>query len=179
MVDEFNDHIASGAFHQNVDADNDLDDAFASAITPSSFPSIVSKLLTSMRQHFTNDNGQGAGSAGLDPATTDTTLNPYHHVGGPVFDLTNMPLFQSVGGTAESYRALADIWRAYEAHRVSATVHDSADGTNALTGLPLLLDVHYAFFVQLAALSPTVPDSQSSGAVTLMTQVGAIETDPN
>lgn len=175
MVDEFNDHLTQASVHQNNDTDNDLDGAFASSVTPETFPATVSRLLSAVRQHFTNDNGQGPGTAGLDPASGDTTPNAYHHVSVPVFDLTNMPLFSSVSGTAESYRALADIWRAYESHRVSTAVHDNQDSTNTLTTLPALLTVHKEFFSQLAAISPTVPETQTSGAVQLMTQVGAKE----
>lgn len=170
MVTDFNAHLDEASVHANDDTDNDLDSGFGSAPTPAEMARIVTALLRSLRQHLLNDNGQGPGTAGTDPATGDATPDPYHSA----FDYTNLPLFESASGP-ESYRALADIWRSYEAHRANATIHDAADSTNTLTALPALLAVHSAFFSQLAAISPTVPDTQTSGAVQLMTQVGATE----
>lgn len=168
MVTAFNAHIDESGVHVNDDTDNELDTGLAGAPTPASIAQIVTSLLSAARQHMMDDNGQGPGTAGT--SVGDATPNPYHSE----FDYTNLPLFESVSGP-ESYRALADIWRSYEAHRVSG-VHSSSDGTNTLSSLPPLLAVHSAFFSQLAALSPTVPDTQTTGAVQLMTQVGAEET---
>lgn len=171
MISNFNAHLSFGSIHSNDDTDNALDTGYSSAPTPENMPRIMTVLLTNLRQHMMNDNGQGPGTAGTDPATGDVTPNPYH----TAFDYTNLPLFDSVGGVAESYRSIADWWRAYEGHRVR-NIHSPVDTTNDLAALPALLTVHKEFFAQLAAISPTVPDTQTSGAVQLMTQVGAKET---
>lgn len=179
FVANWNLHLPETGVHDTDDTHNSISNEYAQPPTPATLPESVSHFLDRMRRHFTNDGGLGPGTAGTDPTATptpDVTPEPYHDVTDAVFDYTNMPLFDSVGGTAEAYRALADIWRAYEAHRVSLTVHDAADATNALAALPLLLDVHKEFFTQLAAISPTVPDTQSTAAVLLMAQTGAIET---
>ncbi len=174
FVEKIDDHFPSVSPHQNPDDDNALGTQYEEAPTPETMPGTVSKVLSALKRHYTNDGGLGAGTAGLN-ADGSGTSTPYHDVTGQRFDFTNMPLFDSVSDTAEAYRALGDIWRSYEAHRVSTAVHDNADTTNTLTALPLLLEVHRQFFAQLASISPTVPDTQSTGAVLLMTQTGAVE----
>lgn len=173
IVTNFNSHLDQASVHQNDDEDNGVNPGFGSAVTPETMPRVLTETLTKMRRHMLNDAGSGPGTVndGADPPV----LTPYHDVGGAKFDWTNLPLFVSVGDTASSYRALADIWRAYEAHRVSTTVHDAADSTNDLAALPALLTVHRYFFAALAALTPTVPDTQSTGAQLLITQTGAKE----
>ena len=177
IITKYNAHLTQVSVHENDDDDNAVDSAYAEDQTPDTLAKTGSNIISLLKRHFTNDGGLGPGTSGTDPSAVpaDIIHEPYHDVSGAKYDLTNEPLFNSVSGTAEGYRGLADLWRAYEAHRVSTAVHDVADTTNTLTTLPLLLLVHKAFFAQLAAISPDVPDTQSSGAVILMAQTGAIE----
>jgi hypothetical protein len=171
--ENLNAHLTQATRHYVDDDDNAMDDGFASAPNADAVAKVVNAALNTIRRHYLNDNGQGPGTAGTDPGAGDFTPNPYHSG----FDYTNLPLFESVSGVAEAYRAIADIWRSYEAHRVSDPLHDNADSTNTLGAISSqLLDLHSAFFTQLAAISPTVPSTQSTGAVQLMTQTGALET---
>lgn len=181
IVTKWNAHLTQASVHQNNDSDNSISNEYSQAPTPATLADSVSYILNRVRRHYTNDGDFGPGTAGTDPTADppDTTTAPYHDVagkGGAVFDYTNMPLFESVGDVGDAYRALADLFRSYEAHRVSTDVHDAADSTNSLTALPVLLAVHQQFFTQLAAISPTVPDTQSTAAVLLMAQAGAVET---
>ncbi len=159
IVSEFNDHLTQGSVHATSDTDNAISEAFVGTPTPQTLPRIVSEVLSKMRRHFTNDDGSGVNS--------DT----YHSAA----DWENLPLFTSGGSLSESYAAIADIYRAYEAHRVSS-VHNNPDTANDLaTPEPKILVVHREFLRSLAALSPTVPATQSVAAVTLMQQAGFTE----
>jgi hypothetical protein len=177
LISNFNSHLSQGSVHQANDTDNDINVGFRDAQTPNTLARTVSECLTRWRQHMTNDNGLGIGLAGTDPSTDppDVTPAPYHDVGGAKIDWTNLPVMTSVGDLSSAYRAIGDLWRCHEAHRVNTGVHDTSDTTNDLAALPALLTVHRRFFEAIAAISPTVPDSQSSGAVLLMSQTGARE----
>src|SRR5690606_16812955 len=133
--------------------------------SPEGLVAVVTAILQAMHGHFRDQDANLQMGAG-------------YHSGRA--DFTNSPLFETVGNQAEAYRALADIWRAHEAHRVSVSgspgLHLVADSTNSLTTqLPAILEVHRLLFAQLAAMSPTVPATQSTGAMLLATQVGAVE----
>lgn len=173
MVTKINAHFAkttgSPATHAAADTNDPLTVDLGSASTPSDLQTFASKALIAMRYHYTNDATLGGTSSGIDSAG-------YHVVSAAKKnDFLDAPLFRSVGALDEAYRALADIWRSYEAHRVSTAVHGSADTTNTLTALPALLSVHKEFLAVLASASPTTPPTQSSGAMTLMQQAGMQE----
>lgn len=173
MITKINAHepLTTSATHANADNDNAIALGYATATTPADLVASVSAILLSLRRHYTNDNvAAGTGAGGVDSAD-------YHHpASAKVNDYLDAPLFRSVGSLEEAYRALADIWRSYEAHRVSTAVHGAADSTNTLTTLPKLLLVHKAVFDVLAAASPTTPPTQSSGAMLLLQQAGFTET---
>lgn len=160
IVTNYNLHRVEPGVHNTDDTDNVVSAGFGSSLTPETMSIGASEIMRNVRNHYSNDDGTG-------PATKD-----YH---GSLFDLTNPPLFLSVGGTADSYRSIADLWRSYEAHRVFGPVHGSPDTTNTLAALPVLLVVHREFLASLAALTPVVPQTQSTGAVLLMAQTGARE----
>ncbi len=159
IIDKFGTHLTQSGVHNTGDTDNAISDAFSGNPTPQTLPRVVSELLSKVRRHFANDNGGG------------TNSDTYHSA----VDWTNMPLFTSGGSLAESYAAIADLWRAYEEHRVSEDVHADPDTANALGPLPKILVVHREFLRALAALSPIVPATQSVAAATLMQQAGFTE----
>jgi hypothetical protein len=166
IITRWNLHIASLVFHDAADAPDAIAVGLATATDPAKLKQFVDAMLLAMRQHFSND-----------PATGVVDAADYHNVGGKKNDWANAPLVRSVGNHSEAYAALADIHRAYEAHRASTTVHNSADGT-ALTALPTLLAVHSAFFAVLAATAPTAPVGQSDGAALLISAAGFEEEEP-
>lgn len=168
LVTNYNAHLTETGVHDTDDTDNSVTTDFAEAPTLTTLPRIVGELLSKLRRHMTNDGGLGPGTAGTDPASGDTTPNPYHNNGGAKSDWTNLPLFESASAQT-AYGALADFHRAFEAHRTSS-VHDADDTTNTLATLPALLQLYSAFYSALAALSPTVPSTQSTAAVLLMQQ---------
>ena len=146
-------------------------DIFAS-VTPKELPTFVNAALQAFRRHMTNDsNGTGPGSN-----TLGGSIGPFHAPGvGGYCDFINAPLYRSVGGVEDAYGAVADLWRSYEAHRVSVggtNAHGTADVTHTLTALPPLLAVHAAFLTVTAALSPAPAPGQQSG-VALLTAIGA------
>lgn len=162
FVKEWNDHIAnSPTVHQNADTDNDLPIGLASAANASNLKDIVNEILRKVRQHYTNDAIDGGTTGGRDSGD-------YHNVSTKKNDNVNLPVVQGAGTDADAYWAIADIWRSYEAHRISTAVHDAADSTNTLTALPALLAVAREIYTIWASTSPTVPATQSSGVMALV-----------
>lgn len=159
---KFNAHIAltGGGVHANADSDNFLLPEPCAPPTPANISAFCTYALRLLRQHETNDSGTGAGSAS----------SGYHQISAlNVGDSLNQPLVRGVSGPEDSYAALADLWRAYEAHRVSLAVHGAADSTNSLSALPDVLSVHRYFFASLASISATAAPGDSSGAAVLKT----------
>jgi hypothetical protein len=168
MVDDINAHYALGATtHNAADADNVLKLEYKSAPGPHTLQEFVNAALASLRRHYTNDTG---GTTTTPPGVGSAAYHQISAVGKS--DLTNMPLYTSVGSLAEAYAALADIWRAHEAHRVSTAVHGTADATNTLTALPLLLQVHRQYLTVQAAFAPAAAPAQSNMGNLLVTQCG-------
>ena len=173
MARQISDHMqnAGGAYHDVADVENDIPAGLRTGPTPAGLATWVNSMLPYIRQHYTNDAVLGGVDSGVDSGN-------YHNVGGvKVNDRENMPLFDSVG-EKEAYWALADLWRSFEAHRVSVVVHNSADSTNALAALPVLLQVAALFYGVMASLSPTTPDTQSDGVVQLIAKTNCFEETP-
>lgn len=163
---KFEVHRTQATVHQNNDADNAINNSFAATPTPATYALILNELIRKFTQHVENDAGGVSNLAGKNSRN-------YHDVSGTKIDWSNRPLFQSVGSVADAYAATADLWRCYEAHRVSTGVHDNADNTNALSGLgDTILNVHRLFLVSLAASNPTAPNNKSTAAVLLMAGAG-------
>lgn len=156
FVLRFNAHIASAVFHANADTDNALKTDLVSAPTPQSLITFATIALRALRQHETNDKGSGVGSA----------TAAYHSPSGARSDMLNQPVLKGVGGVESAYAALADLWRAYEAHRVSA-VHTAVDNTNALSAISKIPDVHRNFLAALANPTPTAAPGDLAGAALL------------
>lgn len=163
IIDTFNLHIADGAFHNNADIDNDISNAFRGADAPEALRRTVSEILRAISSHIRNDS----------VTTPSGTGSHDWHVVGAVntVDWPAIPLFESSATIADHVRALADAWRAYEAHRASAA-HSTPDTTNSLTTLPLLPNLHRLFLAELASLNPTVPDTENSAKTVLVHGAG-------
>jgi hypothetical protein len=169
-VTDWNAHLADATAHEDADADNLLPVGFSVAGNAAELPKFVNEALRKMRQHFTNDAVDGNTVSGRDSGD-------YHNVSGKKNDLTNMPIVESVGDTQTAYIGLADLYRCYEEHRVSTTVHDSADSTNVLpvTTTHKLFELHRIVLDILADTNPTAPATRSSGGMLLIQQVGGVE----
>lgn len=158
---KFNAHLTQATVHQSNDTDNDVTTHYSSP-SDVGLPQACQELAKRIRQHYTNDDGSGFGTAGYHKAT-------------PVADLKNLPLAPPPSDVAGCVLFLADAWRSYEAHRVSTTVHNSADSTNTLTALGALLNLHRYFLAATASHTPTAPSTENAGAVTLSAGAGMTE----
>jgi hypothetical protein len=167
---EWNDHVADSTVHQDADADNDVATGLASVASTKALKQSVSEILSRIRNHYLNDAAYGNTVAGRDSGD-------YHNTGSKVNDNTNLPIIDGVSDD-DAYWAQAEIWRSYEAHRVSS-VHDNSDTTNVLTALPKMLEVARQIFAIWAATSPTAAATVSSGATLLSAQAGFKATPPN
>jgi hypothetical protein len=163
FVEEWNDHVADATVHQDADAANVLPTGLASVSSAKALKQSVSEILSRIRNHYLND-------AAYLNATSGRDSGDYHNTGSKVNDNTNMPIIDGVSDD-DAYWAQAEIWRSYEAHRVSAA-HDISDTTNVLTALPKMLEVARQIFAIWAATSPAAAATVSSGATLLSAQAG-------
>ncbi len=164
---KFTAHRTQGTVHSANDADNVVSAAYGREPTPQTMTQFASELLRKLRQHIQNDAGGASNLAGVNSRAYHTDD----------VDWTNLPVFQSGGGASQSYAAVADLWRAYEAHRLSETtsggVHANPDTINALVSIDgTILNVHRHYLAALAALTPSIPATQSTAAVLLAAQAG-------
>ncbi len=173
FIKEWNDHMVNNIAHEDFDPGNDIPTGLASAPSGSNLQDTVNECLRKMRQHYMND---AIDDDALDPRLAGRDTGNYHNVSDKVNDNTNMPIVKGVSSAADAYWAVADIWRSYEAHRVSTAVHDAADSVNDLDDLPTLLALGAAIFTVWASTSPTTPATQSDGAMTLIARAGFSET---
>lgn len=172
IVSNYNAHLTQASVHNENDTDNALPSGYTSTLSPAALARAANAALTNMRRHMLNDSGQGPG----EPPSPGGSPAAYHEIGGnDRMDWANVPTLTAAGQVQDSYRALADLWRAYEGHRVNTGVHSVADSTNVLNALPKLLQLHVAFLDSVAAFDPTVPDTQTEGALILMSRAGAVE----
>ncbi len=170
----WNAHLADATVHQDADAANLLPVGFSIAGNAAGLKDFVNEALRKMRQHYTNDAADLLVTAGRDSGD-------YHNVSGKRNDRTNAPLVESASGPDDAYIGLAELYRSYSLHRVSASpsgVHDSADSTNTLasTTAAKLFELHRTVLGILASTSPTVPATQSTGAMILIQELGGVET---
>lgn len=164
-------HMANAGAHANADSVNGLPASQGDIPRASDgLRDFVNAALDSLRKHFGNEADPADGPpVGFGSGNFHIVSSVLHA------DRVNMPLFQSVSGQADAYAALADLWRCFEAHRVSLTHHTAVDSFNVLMALPRLLVVHREFLSVLASLNPDVPPGQSSGANQLIQQAGFSE----
>jgi hypothetical protein len=154
IIATLNAHRTQAGVHFSNDGDNIISTSFALANSPAALMQTSREILNKLDRHMRNDNGGGTGSA-----------SPDYHDGA---DSTAALVATPPGEHAAAIVALADAWRAYEAHRVNSVVHDTADGTNTLTALPPLLNLHRRFLEVIQPLSPPAPPTANAGVVTLI-----------
>ncbi len=172
MMIPYNAHVGDTTVHNSDDNDNDIEQSFNAAFPPGELPTAVNVLLTRMRYHMQNDGQLGGTNIGFGSAN-------YHDTA----DAQNLPVLPSVAGVADGYAGLADLWRAYEAHRVDTTVHNVADTTNTMASvgldfasLPKLLRLHVRVFEALKETAITVAPTASPAATRLVAQAGFTRT---
>ncbi len=158
-------HLASSSFHIAADPANVLDASLQTAYSPLNLREFVNSAITNMNHHVNNDNS-------FDITATPPAgpgKGPYHALA----DRPHAPLYRSVSTLDEAYGGLSDLCRCYELHRVSVgSVHVTADNTNSLPALPLLMNIHREYLNIIAASSPTPPLAQSTGAQILISGAG-------
>lgn len=166
IIDKFNAHRTQAGKHDANDADNVIAASFRNPSTEAAWKLSVAEILRMLDRHMRNDNSAGTGSAA------------YHKVGGIVLaDWTDGLVAGPPGDIPGVITALADAWRAYEAHRVNTLVHVASDTTNTLTALPKLHDLHRAWLAALQPTGLTVPATANSGAVVLIHGAGMKESN--
>lgn len=162
MIDDFNAHRTQSGVHSSNDGDNVIASSFRNATNEESLKRSVAELVKKLDQHMRNDNGAGTGSAA-------------YHTNA---DMVNTLIAGPPGNMAQVIGSLADVWRAYETHRVqTGSVHSSNDTTNTLVALPKLLDLHRAFLAHIQSPAPTAPPTANAGAVVLVSGAGMKESN--
>jgi len=157
FITEFEDHLTQAGVHSSNDTDNTP--ATAALTGSKTVAQLVTACATASRllvQHMQNDDGSGAGAGSA----------AYHSTG----DRVNGPVITAPGDYASAAFAIADLWRAYEAHRASATFHSAADTTNTLAALTTgsILALCKEVSDVLATPTPTAPSTDNSGATRLV-----------
>jgi len=159
LIVKYEAHRASGTFHADADVLNWVAASFRVPGSPAGVAKSANELRTKLTRHMTNDeDGAGFGTIDIHAPGAAARADQAHAliVAGAN---EQEPLSQCL--------MIADIWRAYEAHRIDTTYHDAADTTNGAAVLPELLQVYFRFLEALAAASPTVPATTNSGVVFL------------
>jgi hypothetical protein len=156
---EISDHMASSTHHEVSDSENVVPATMI--VSPgdcSQFVRQVADIAQRLTRHMRNDanTGGGPGSAG------------YHSLA----DLTNTPFVTQATDVASAIVAFADIYRAYEAHRVNTAAHTSADVTQVLPTLSPLLELHRRIVALLPPKSPASSSTENAGVQVLVSGAG-------
>lgn len=159
-VENFNAHLTQATVHANNDSDNTIPaEIVAAATSEAGIVYAANRCRELTVRHMTNDAGEGDGPGGAN----------YHD---DRIDWGNLPYAKAAGNLAEASTLIADLWRAFEAHRVSVNsgtgVHEAADATNTLAALPADLDVDRYFTGVLAMLAPPAPPTENAGVATMV-----------
>lgn len=159
LIDKFEAHRASAGFHNSADTDNVVKPDFKGATTTEAQKKSVSALRKALDNHMRNDN-PGSTTPGTGTAT-------YHTVA----DWGSAELPTAASDQLSTLISAADAYRAFEAHRVSAS-HSAPDTTNVAATPSTLLALHVAFLRQLATQSPANPANEHSAKSLLMSGGG-------
>jgi hypothetical protein len=165
-------HQAEVGVHYADDTDNAVPAGLLTSMAAYTVKDAVNELLKRVYYHYTNDATLGGVTTGRDSASYHSTSDPFFRD-----DNFNLPLYRSVD-EKNAFWAIADLWRSYEAHRVSEVPDGShllQDVLNQLTDLPPLLEVANQIFTIWSAIDPVVPPTQSTGAMTLIAGAGFSE----
>jgi hypothetical protein len=163
IVDGFNAHLAQTSVH----AEDDTANAILAGAGSMPTRETVAVALQAFKRHFRND----ANDLASDPPVFGDGSVGYHST----YDATNAPMPASPTSQAEVVVAVADIWRAFEAHRVS-DLHDAPDTANALAPLAPIPALAAAF-IEALMVPGLRPEWQSEGAAALL-GIGFIEGVP-
>jgi len=156
---QHNGHVADAGHHASADSDNVLDASYLSTPTLARLSEPLAELRRCQDRHMRNDSGTGTGSAS----------SVYHTVA----DWINLPIADPPSDAASNAIAVADCWRAHEAHRMQlGGVHSVADTSHDCDPLPALLELHRLVLVELAKTTPTAVSTEHPGALTLTTLMG-------
>ena len=157
LIVQYEAHRASATYHTNADTDNAIS---ADYRLPTSCPAGAAKALNELRlkltRHMLNDDaGSGIGTGNYHVVSGDQRADLVNGIiTGPASEQDALSLCL----------ALADTWRAYEAHRVHVNYHiNGGDTTNDAYALPQLLALYEEFISQLQVTSPSVPTGESAG----------------
>jgi hypothetical protein len=160
IVDGFNAHLAQAGVH----AEDDTANAIATGAASMPTRETVAVALQAFKRHFRND----ANDLTSDPPVFGDGSANYHSA----YDATNAPMPASPTTQAEVVVALADLWRSFEAHRVS-DIHDASDTVNALAPLAPIPALASAY-IEALMLPGSTPEWQSAGAAALL-GIGFVE----
>ena len=153
----------NGDIHASADTVNAVLDSFQSnVLNPNGLARSANELLLQLSRHMNNDDaGDGIGTS------------EFHAVSSGMADMENTIIASSANeqDPLSALRLIADLHRAYEAHRIDTSYHDSADTTSGGT-LPVLPALFSSFNAQLQDDTPTAPDTANPGAVRLIHSAG-------
>lgn len=155
---KINAHLVFGV-HVATDTVNTIGLSFSSTDSPKGAADGAAETAKKLRLHMQTDAGTGVGTGTWHKQLAIVTA-----------DLKNLQIADTDTRRPGLLNLVADVWRAYEAHRVNTTAHaGSSDTTNTATALPQLLNLCRHFFAALATASPTAPATEN-GAVTYLVQ---------
>jgi hypothetical protein len=146
-----------GSFHTAPDTDNDtaIENLPGTPGTPDSLAHSARVIMERLTLHQTNG--------------VDNSDSHHDKTKGPDYENAIIaPRPGSAAGMPAVLGAVADIYRAYEAHRQDSDYHQANDTTNTLaTTFDPLLVIHRDFLEAFLPLSPTAPANLNPGAVRL------------
>lgn len=169
MMNNFSAHFATtGSVHAAADPYNGTSTSYAFPTSKKATLKTVAELLTGLQLHMATDqsrrtpfvsSGQGTGS--------------WHVVSGNVVaDNANILIATPPTDMNGAYVAIADLWRAYEAHRQSTQVHTAADSANDLSSPPMLMGLHVGFLILIQSSSPLPAETENPGVPILVGGAG-------
>lgn len=178
LILAFRQHLTQSGIHLNNDVENTPFDSDLTPDSPGGLKQAMARLLKLLDQHMRNDNNN-AGPVGIPGWADSGTGSKSYHNNNRV-DWKNALLGLTAGDTLDTFIALADAHRAYNAHRLDggATVppvyplHANPDVTNAPASLPPLLNLHALFLSEIQKQSPTAPPSVNAGVTALVHGAG-------
>lgn len=164
MISEIPKHFenTSGVWHTSADIINsvEIEDLPTAPTTPEGFARAARVLSLRLSRHMENE--------------TDGAERGRHAYPDFVNALIASPPPPGSSRLVDIWASVADVYRAYEAHRQLADVHAIADTVNRLTTtLDPLLVIHRDFLEAMLPLSPPAPAVANPG-VTELAQLGFI-----
>jgi len=161
LIAKYELHRASGVYHASADATNTVAASFRTPGSPTGVARSANELRLKLARHMGNDNaGAGIGTAAYHVVSGNTRADQLH---------STIVSGASEQDPLQTMLMIADLWRAYEAHRVDTTYHiGGGDTTNAASALQVIPRTYYRFLEALQAASPTAPATENPGVVLLV-----------